>query len=119
MKFTVYHAEILFIIAVLVLPLCFSETIRTTEWIATAAVFFTFLHAQMGNKMQEADAAKTKPAVKHSAMIIVYQILKEGLWVVFFFMTHAWAALLGAVVFFCYPFWRTWYRNKHPLKKTA
>lgn len=118
MKITLYHIEIMVILLVLGLPLLFTDTIRTTELIATAAVFFTFLHAQMGNRLQEAEAAKDKPSVENAWHIVLFQIAKESLWVVFFFMTQAWAALVGAIVFLAYPFWRKWYRKRHPLKHT-
>ena len=116
MKITVYHKETAFIILILVVPLMFAGSVRTTEWIATLAVFFTFLHAQMGNRMQEAEAVQDKPAVKNAGRIVFYQILKEGLWVVVSVMTQTWAAWLGAFVFLCHPFWRRYYRRRHPLK---
>ncbi len=79
MKITVYHKEIAFIACVLVVPFFFAPNMRTTELIAAAAVFFTFLHAQMSNRMQDRMLRKTSPSVKGSWKIVIYQILKEGL----------------------------------------
>lgn len=114
-----YQKEYLFVLAVLVVPFFFAEHIRLTEVIVTAAVFLTFQHAQIADRMQEKQAAMITPDVACHWKSNYLFMAKEALWITFFIMIHSWAALTGAVIFFLYPFWRKGYRKRHPLKALA
>lgn len=115
LKLRTYQKEYLFVLAVLVTPLFFIPHIRLTEIIVTAAVFVTFLHAQVADRMQEKQAAMVTPDVECHWKSNYFFMLKEALWITFFIMIHSWAALTGAIIFFLYPFWRKWYRRRYPL----
>ena len=116
-KLRTYHYEEAVVLAILLIPFIFSDHIRLTEVIAVAAVFFTFKHAVIADRMQERQALRETPEVECWRKSNQFFITKEILWILFFSMTHAWAALLGAVVFFCYPFWRKWYRKHYPIDR--
>ena len=115
LKLHIYQKEYLFVLCVLVTPLLITGAFRWTEVIAVAAVFFTFRHAQIADRMQESQAAKAHPDVPCHWQSNYFFAGKEALWITFFILIHSWAALSGSIIFFCYPFWRKYYRNKHPV----
>ena len=55
MRFTprTYHYEYAAVLAILSVPFFFAADIRLSEVIAAAAVFFTFCHASVADRMQE------------------------------------------------------------------
>lgn len=115
LKLRMYQKESLVVIAVLVLPFFIVHQVRLTEVIAALAVFFTFQHAVIADRMQERQAILITPDVECYWKSNIYFLAKESMWIAFFFLTQSWAALLGAVVFFCYPLWRRFYRKRNPL----
>ncbi len=117
MTLKTYHYENMVVMAVLVIPFFFADTIRSTEIIAALAVFLTFQHGVIADRMQERQAARETPDVECYWKSNLYFMGKEALWITFFFMTQSWAALMGAFVFFCYPFWRKSYRKHYPLDR--
>lgn len=88
---------------------------RLVEWIGTFAVFGTFLHAQVADRMQEKQAIKITPDVHCFRWSTRYFVCKELLWFVYFFIHQSYAALVGVILFLLYPFWRTWWRRRYPL----
>ena len=114
-----YRYEELFVAAVVVIPLLFSDRLRLSEIVAATAVFFTFKHACVADRMQERQAIKPVPDVECYRKSNRYFMIKEALWIAFFIMIKSWAALTGAFVFFLYPLWRKWYRRRHPLIQPA
>lgn len=112
-----YHYEYAAVLAILIVPFFFVHEIRITEIIATAAVFFTFCHASISDRMQERQALMEKPDVHCYWKSNIYFMIKEALWITFFLMIKSWAALTGAVIFFLYPLWRKWYRTHYPLNR--
>lgn len=86
------------------------------EIICSLAVFFTFLHAQVADRMQERQAILEKPDVECYWKSNWFFGIKEFLWIVFFLMIHSYAALSGAILFSIYPFWRKYWRKIKPLK---
>ena len=80
------------------------------------SVFFTFLHAQVADRMQERQAILEKPDVECYWKSNWFFGIKEFLWIVFFLMIHSYAALSGAILFSIYPFWRKYWRKIKPLK---
>ncbi len=93
----------------------FFHELRISEIIATAAVFLTFMHASVADRLQEQQAIKAQPDVWCHYKLKRYFLGKEALWILFFILIQSWAALLGSVIFFLYPFWRQWYRQRYPL----
>ncbi len=116
-RFRTYQFEAAFVLTVLIIPFFFAEKIRLTEVIGTLAVHFTFLHAQIADRMQERQAAMIDPDVECHWKSNYFFILKEMCWISFFLLTHSWAALMGAVMFCLYPLWRKWYRKHYPLDR--
>lgn len=113
-----------------------------TEVICSIAVWITFMHGQVADRMQE---AQKKLAVTPMTTIVksrrqgqtnalmnemtrrIYQnaitvecyrwsnryfLTKEALWIIFFLLIGSYAAVTGSVLFFMYPFWRKWYRHQ-------
>lgn len=89
---------------------------RWIELVGSLAVFFTFKHAQIADRMQERQAIKEKPDVECYRWSNRYFVTKEFLWILFFALTGAHSAITGAVLFCIYPFWRKWYRSRNPIK---
>jgi hypothetical protein len=116
-RFKTYQIENTVVLTILMLPFLFIDHIRITEIVATAAVFFTFCHASVADRMQERQALMEKPDVHCYWKSNIYFMTKEALWITFFIMIQSWAALLGAVLFFLYPMWRKWYRKHYPLNR--
>jgi O-antigen/teichoic acid export membrane protein len=114
-----YRYEYAFVLGVLLIPFAFADHIRLTEIVVTAAVFVTFMHASVSDRMQERQALMEKPDVECYAKSNRFFMIKEALWITFFIMIKSWGALLGAVIFFLYPFWRKWYRKRYPLNRNA
>lgn len=84
-------------------------------WISAFAVFASFGHASVADRMQEREAAKTVPHVDCHWKLNYYFFAKEIAWVLVFVLTKTWPALVGCGVFLAYPFWRKWWRKRHPL----
>lgn len=89
---------------------------RTIEAVGALAVFFTFKHAQIADRMQERQAMQENPDVECYRWSNRYFVMKELLWIFFFAYTGAYSALVGAGVFCVYPFWRKWYRKRKPIR---
>ena len=81
------------------------------EWIGAFAVLFTFMHAQVADRMAEKQAEMINPSVGCHAFSARYYMVKEALWIIYFILSHTWAALTGGIIFLAYPFWRRWYRS--------
>lgn len=82
------------------------------EWVGAAAVFFTFMHAQVADRMAEDQARMENPSVPCHNKTTVYFISKETLWLVYFVMSQTWAALAGVIIFLIYPFWRKYRKSR-------
>lgn len=90
--------------------LCF-KGFQKEEIICSLAVFFTFLHAQVADRMQEKQSKMAKPDVECFKWSNRYFVIKETLWIAFFMLIGSYAALTGAVIFSLYPLWRLFYRK--------
>ena len=109
-----WHKEAIVVGAVLIVQLFFTR-FALPEITASLAVFFTFLHAQVGDRMQERQATMEIPDVHCYWKLNWYFWIKEFLWISFFLMNGAYAALSGAIMFFIYPFWRKYWRKIKPI----
>lgn len=85
--------------------------------LTAAAVFASFLHVQVADRLQEHEAVRAEPAVPCHYKLKRYLILKEVLWVLTFVLLQAWPALVGCGIFLAYPIWRRFYRKSYPLKR--
>jgi hypothetical protein len=88
------------------------------EYLAVLAVYFTFKHASVSERLREANEANAKKATAETTScahkLQQFFILKEILWVAFFVLSGAWSALAGCGIFFLYAWWRAAYRRHHP-----
>lgn len=85
---------------------------KFVELIGVAAVLFSFMHAQVSDRMAEKEALRTVPDVECHRWSVRYLITKELCWLGYFACTKSWSALVGVGVFLAYPVWRSWYRRK-------
>ena len=83
---------------------------RWVEYLGAAAVFFTFMHAQVADRMAEQQAALPQPTVHCWRWAQRYFFIKEFLWFGYFFLLYAWSALAGVALFLLYPVWRRYYK---------
>lgn len=90
------------------------------EYIAVLAVYFTFKHASVSERLREANDANSRNAsaetVACAPKLNRFFYMKEVLWVAFFLLSGSWSALAGCVVFLLYGWWRAAYRKHHPKK---
>jgi hypothetical protein len=93
------------------------------EAIGAAAVTLTFAHAQVADRLAEAEGAREiLERLRGSAAVGVecfrwqrrYYVSKELLWLSYFSLLQAWSALAGVVIFLLYPLWRHAWRRWHP-----
>lgn len=76
------------------------------NWISAAAVLGSFLQANVGFRMAEAQEASPTPSVHCHAWSGRYWIIKELLWFLVFLLSGAYAAIAGNVLFILWPAWR-------------
>ena len=108
------HIENIFVLLVLAIPLYISGY-HATDWLAYGAVFFTFKHAQIADRMREQEEAREKPSIECAEWSDRFFVAKEVLWVGFFILAGAYTALVGCGLFLLYPAWRRFYRKRWPL----
>ncbi len=123
-KIRTYHFEEGFVLLVLVAVGFFAGK-SPVEWIGVLAVFFTFKHTIIAERLQEAEAERAKKEGLESVTVECYPklgqnfIIKECLWFVYFILLGAWSALAGVIIFLLYPLWRKYYRKNRPLSERA
>jgi hypothetical protein len=91
------------------------------EWIGVVAVFLTFGHASIAERLREREELrhlKRSPVEVHCYWKLPYYFYaKETLWFVYFILLGAWSALAGVMLFLAYTPWRNYYRKWHPVKE--
>lgn len=80
-------------------------------WISAAAVFGSFLHAQIGAYMAEDMSYTEEPLTPCFHKLDTYWIWKEILWFLVFFISGAYPAIAGNIIFILYPTWRRTYKK--------
>ncbi|MCB9507953.1 MAG: hypothetical protein H6697_09840 [Myxococcales bacterium] len=108
-----WHVEAAFVFLVLAAAAIASGK-GGVEWVGVFAVLTSFMHGQVADRLSEAagrDAADGGHAVECWRRERRYFVLKELLWVTYFFALGAWSALVGALVFAAYRPWRTHWRR--------
>lgn len=109
-----WKIEAFIIFSVLLIQLFFTG-FGFGEIICSIAVYITFLHCQVADRMQERQAILSVPDVECHHKLNKYFIAKELLWVTFFAINKNYAALSGAILFSIYPIWRKYYRKIKPI----
>lgn len=88
------------------------------NWLAAAAVLGSFLQAQVGFRMAEAQQAAERPSVHCHAWSNRYWLGKELLWFLVFLLSGAYSAIAGNAVFILYPAWRRIHAATAPRETT-
>lgn len=111
-----WQHEMLFVAGVLLLANMFGGKPNPVELLGAIAVFLSFGHAQIADRLAEKEGQKKIPEVDCYKKLWYYFIGKELFWLAYFLMNHSYSALAGVFVFLTYPFWRKFYRtNIRPL----
>lgn len=97
-----WKIEAIVILSILLLSLLFKE-VSIADILCLLGVWTTFMHGQVADRMQEKQALMIKPDVECYKWSNRYFFIKEGLWITFFLLIRSYPALIGSVVFFCYP----------------
>lgn len=114
MKLRTYHYELTFVAAILAVVTSLTATIWH-EWVGAAAVWLGFAYVTIVDRMEERQAIQAKPTVECYWKLKWYFGGKEALWITYFLLRQSYVAIVGCVVFICYPMWRRWYRKRFPL----
>lgn len=113
-----YNIESAFVFGVLALTaIVFGKTWH--EWVAVFAVYGTFKHASVSNRLEEKEAQRKaqgeKVYVDCYHMATKYFYFKEAMWFSYFVLCGQWSALAGVLVFLAYNPWRKFWRKHNPL----
>lgn len=89
------------------------------EWLGVLAVFLTFGHASIAERLREREAlrhqSRSPIEVACYWKLPYYFYAKEIVWLLYFILIGAWSAIAGVVVFLVYTPWRSYYRKWHPV----
>jgi len=118
MKLKTWHYEHMVIISVLAI-VWIATGHEERELLGSIAVYLGHGCASIGARMEEREALRDKPSVECVRHYWTYYIGKEIAWFGYFVWSGAWSALVGCVLFGLYPFWRKWWRKRHPLKASC
>lgn len=106
-----WHYEIA-VIGLILIAVTFLFANNWINWVTTTAILFTFNHAQIGDRLQERQAAMDQPTVECYHKLNKLFAAKELLWIIAFLLMKNYAAIVGSVLFALYPLWRKYYRKK-------
>jgi hypothetical protein len=81
-------------------------------WLSALAVFCSFLHAQVGTYMAEDMSHTEIPLTPCFHKLGEYWVYKEILWFLVFFISGAYPAIAGSVIFLLFPVWRKIYKQE-------
>jgi len=112
--------ETIFVTAIL-LTIAILTGKKSVEFLGVAAVVFTFLHASVAERLEEAQRHYQKTmypkdflyTVKCYDKLTKYLYAKEICWCFYFFFIGAYSALGGVFIFLFYPIWRKYYRRNY------
>lgn len=116
-----YQVELLTVAIVLASVLCIKRG-EPVEIVGAIAVFFSFAHAKVANRLAEREAYRSRMnicdgiSVSYHHKVKYYFYMKESLWFVYFIALGAWSALVGTFIFLLYEPWRKLWRQYHPLE---
>ena len=115
-----YVIEYVFVAAILIAVALVTRK-GWIEWIGIVAVFLTFGHASIAERLREREELrqiKKSPVEVHCYYKLPYYFYaKETLWFVYFILLGAYSALAGVIIFLLYTPWRNYYRKHHQIKE--
>lgn len=89
------------------------------EWIGVLAVFFTFMHASVAERLAESEGHRKTMGediyVDCYYKLPKYFYLKEICFFFYFSLMGAWSAVAGVFIFLAYPIWRKAWRKRFPI----
>lgn len=89
------------------------------EYIAVLAVYFTFKHANISNRMEEQEEKRKNLGqeikVECYKKSIQFFYVKEILWFSYFALNGSYSALAGVIIFLIYGYWRKTWRKYNPI----
>ncbi len=111
-----WHFEAIIVLLILILTAVISNK-GWIEYLGVCAVFITFLHASVADRLAEVQSKKNsnneKVDIECYYKLEKYFYLKEILWLCYFVFLGAWSAIIGVAVFLFYPIWRkAWHKYK-------
>lgn len=113
-----YHIE-MFVVAVILLITLLITQKWYIEWIWTLAVFLTFWHASVANRLEESEWKRQQKWELDEHRVWCwyklqrYYYAKEICWTIYFIFLWARSALVGVMIFLLYWPWRKLYRKYH------
>lgn len=110
-----WHVETAVVALILLAVNLLTHRLFSIELLAAAAVLLTFGHASIADRLQEREALREATEVECYRKMWYYFVGKEMLWLLYFFLSHAYSALVGVFVFLLYPVWRRMYRRYFPI----
>jgi hypothetical protein len=121
-KIRTYMIEYFFVGSILIVVAIISKK-GPIEWLGVAAVFLTFGHASIAERLREREglrhAKKSPIEVECYWKLPYYFYAKETLWFLYFTLLGAWSALAGTLLFLVYSPWRSYYRKWHPIEENS
>lgn len=84
------------------------------DWLATLGVQLTFHYVSVASRLSEAHALHPVGEVHCRQWLLRYLIAKETVWAAAFLYAHLYPPLVGTVLFLLYPWWRRYWRRRHP-----
>lgn len=118
LKVKTYVIEYIFVATVLIVVALVSKK-GMVEWLGVLAVFLTFGHTSIADRLHEREAKRysidKKVEVNCYWKLNYYFVAKEACWFIYFYLLGAWSALVGVFVFLCYPLWRKLWRRHKPV----
>lgn len=109
-----WKAEMLVVAAILLVVNWLTHKLFSLEVLAALAVLLSFGYAQISSRLVEIEAERAKPSVSCYQKLWYYFIGKEILWILYFFLSHSYSALVGCFIFIAYPVWRKYWRKIKP-----
>jgi hypothetical protein len=89
------------------------------EYIAVFAIYFTFKHANISNRMEEQEEKRKSLGqeikVECYKKSIQFFYVKEILWFSYFALNGSYSALAGVIIFLLYGPWRKIWRKHNPI----
>ncbi len=114
-----WHLEQAFV-AIILIAVALITKKGHVEWMGVIAVYLTFGHVLIAERLREAEASRVerqeKILVECYKKIDWYYYGKETFWLIYFILLDAYSALAGIAIFLLYRPWRKYYRKYVPAK---
>ncbi len=114
-----YHWEAVFVGIILCITGLMSDK-GWIEWVGVVAVFFTFMHASVAERLAESEGYRKTQGeaiyVDCYYKLPRYFYIKEACYFVYFILLGAWSAVVGVFIFLAYPIWRKYWRKHNPIR---